>query len=145
MAVFYRENSLFHGKHTPEVTPSPSSSATPVTAFEPYTRPFGDQRFTVYETHYMGEPQPESWWLPRRVAGEVVFGVGGSSERSQCWTCNILGPDGQPLLGELEFAQELLSAEGRMAITGFQRPAHIKDLAWRVRSYPQQWLCIPRS
>lgn len=112
-------------------------------AFEPCTRPFGDQRFTVFETHYMGEEQPESWWVERLVVGEIVFGVGGSSERSRCRTANVLGPDGEPLVGELEFARDVPAPVGRMVIAGFQRPAHIKDLAWRVRSYPQRWLCIP--
>lgn len=114
-------------------------------AFEPYSRPFGTQRFTVYETHYMGEEQPESWWLPRRVVGEIVFGLGRSSERTEFKTANVLGPDGAALLGEMEFAKVTPSNEGRMAITGEQKPAHIKDLAWRVRSYTQRWLCIPRT
>lgn len=98
--------------------------------------------YTVYETHYMGEEMPETWWRPRRVIGELEFGEDRPT-RHTYKIVDVVGPGHEPLLGRIEFARVTERKNGRLIIDGFQRPAHIKDLAWRVRSYPQQWLCIP--
>lgn len=92
----------------------------------------------------MGEEMPEAWWRPRRVVGNIEYGTGGTS-RYPCKTANVVGPDGVPLLGEIEHARVLPYKDGRFIIAGFQRPVHIKDLQWRKRSYHQEWLCFPLS
>jgi len=99
--------------------------------------------YTVYEVYREGIEMPESWWRPRRVVGNLVFGE-GSLSRYRFPVANVLGADAMPLLGELQYARQE-AYKGMLAVRGLQKPAHVKDLEWRKRSYPQLWLCVPLS
>lgn len=98
--------------------------------------------YTVYEVYREGEEMPESWWRPRRVVGELEFGEGRLA-RYSFKTANLVGPDAARLLGEITHARVLPRKNGRLIVAGFQKPADIKDLDWRKRSYQQEWLCVP--
>ncbi len=96
--------------------------------------------YTVYETHHEGEEMPESWFLPRKVVGDLEFGR-GKVARYEFDTANVFGPDGAPLLGEMAYAKTE-PYKDMLIVRGFQKPAG-KDLSWRKRSYAQVWLCVP--
>ncbi len=98
--------------------------------------------YTVFETHYEGKEQPESWWRPKGVVGELVPGVDRIG-RVTFDTVEVFGPDYKLLLARMDHAKVEKREDGQLFITGEQRPAHDKGLYWQKPSYRQQWLCMP--
>lgn len=76
------------------------------------------------------------------VRGELEFAL-GKTGRYEFRTATILDPAGQPLRQEMEYAKETDCGDGRLVIRGFQRQDGVKELKWRMRTYPQEWVCVP--
>lgn len=85
---------------------------------------------------------PESWWRPRRVVGDIAFGIGGTS-RYPHRTANVYDRDHKALLTEMEHAEVSPRKGGRVLISGEQRAADDPRMRWQRKLYRQEWLCIP--
>lgn len=98
--------------------------------------------YTVYEAYREGKLLPDDQVQASKVTGTIEYGTGGTS-RYPCKTATVVGPDGTPLLAELEYYSGTPHDNGRLIIAGRQRAAHQNGLHWQKVPYRQVWLCFP--